>query len=55
MCYSITLFMNSFFIIIFFNYLKTQSIWWFCYIIKFSKFLNFENFIILQIKKLQIS
>ena len=56
MSYSIILFMNLLFIIIFLNYSNTQSIWSFFHIIKFSKLLNFENFIIFQIKKLhQIS
>ena len=58
MSYSIILFMNLFFIIIFENYSNTHSIWSFFQIIKFSnlsKLLYFGNFIIFQIKKLKIS
>ena len=35
----------------FLNYLNTQRIWQFFYIMKFSKLLYFENFIIFQIRK----
>ena len=51
MSYSIILFMNLFFIIIFLNYLNTQSIWWFFEIIKFTKLLKSGNLIIFHIKK----